>query len=54
LGLKNIFEGVEALTELNIIREMSGEVIQGYLFSKPLKSDEAVQWLDKDKIVGIV
>jgi len=53
LGLKNVFEGVEAITELNVIKEMSGEVIQGYLFSKPLRSSEAAQWLDKDKTVRI-
>jgi len=46
LGISNIFEGVETMAELAIIKKMGGEVIQGYLFSKPLSAEDAVQWLD--------
>ena len=46
LGIRNIFEGVETMAELATIKKMGGEVIQGFLFSKPLSADEAVKWLD--------
>ena len=46
LGIKNIFEGVETMAELATIKKMGGEIIQGYLFSKPLSEHDAVRWLD--------
>ncbi len=45
LGLDNIFEGVETKEELSVIRELNGQVIQGYYYSKPLKENEASKWL---------
>ena len=45
LGISNIFEGVETMAELATIKKMGGEIIQGFLFSKPLNADEAVKWL---------
>lgn len=51
LGMKNIFEGVEAMAELNVIKEMNGDIIQGYLFSKPLNPVEASNWLQTGKSV---
>jgi predicted signal transduction protein with EAL and GGDEF domain len=46
LGISNIFEGVETMAELAAIKNMGGEVIQGFLFSKPLNADEAVKWVE--------
>ena len=46
LGIRNVFEGVETMAELAIIKKMGGEVIQGFLFSKPLFADDAVKWID--------
>jgi diguanylate cyclase (GGDEF)-like protein len=45
LQINNIFEGVETMAELAVIKKMGGEIIQGFLFSKPLKSYEAINWL---------
>jgi len=50
LGLKNIFEGIETNAELQEIKEMQGEIIQGYLFSKPLHADEVDEWLQINEI----
>ena len=46
LGIKNIFEGVETMAELAVIKKMGGEIIQGFLFSKPLDTEDAIMWLD--------
>jgi diguanylate cyclase (GGDEF)-like protein len=46
LGISNIFEGVETMAELAAIKKMGGEVIQGFLFSKPLSAEEAVKWVE--------
>ena len=53
LGMGNIFEGVEALAELDTIKEMNGDIIQGYLFSTPLTPASAVEWLTTGKSVKI-
>jgi len=54
LGVKNIFEGIESVAELNVIKEMHGDIIQGYLFSKPLKAREAVEWLNTKGSISLV
>jgi len=48
LGMKNIFEGIETNAELEEIKMMDGEIIQGFLFSKPLNTIEVAQWLNLD------
>ena len=48
LGMKNIFEGVETISELEEIKKMNGDIIQGYLYSKPLNNDEITKWLARD------
>lgn len=51
LGVKNIFEGIETQAELEEIRKMNGDIIQGYLFSKPLKGNDIEIWLNKAQSV---
>ena len=48
LDMKNIFEGVETDAELAEIKNMTGELIQGYLFSKPLNTAGVNEWLNMD------
>jgi cyclic di-GMP phosphodiesterase Gmr len=48
LDMKNIFEGVETDAELAEIKNMNGELIQGYLFSKPLNTAGVNEWLNMD------
>ncbi|VAW52511.1 diguanylate cyclase/phosphodiesterase (GGDEF & EAL domains) with PAS/PAC sensor(s) [hydrothermal vent metagenome] len=48
LGIKNVFEGVETESELAEIKKMTGSIIQGYLYSKPLKTTEIKSWV-RDK-----
>jgi len=50
LGMGNVFEGVETKAELDVVKKLSGEVIQGYLFSKPLDSVGVYEWLGKEKL----
>ena len=45
LGMKNIFEGIETEDELAEIKLLHGKIIQGYLFSKPLSSNDVEKWL---------
>ena len=51
LGMNNVFEGVETISELSVIKKMGGDVIQGYLFSKPLIVEDAIKWLSDGKTV---
>jgi len=48
LDMGNVFEGVETEGELEIIRELGGDLIQGFLFSKPLPETEVMDWIDKN------
>jgi diguanylate cyclase (GGDEF)-like protein len=45
LGVKNVFEGVETVAELEVIKSLDGSIVQGYLFSKPLTSAEIKPWI---------
>ncbi|MDD2685321.1 MAG: EAL domain-containing protein, partial [Gallionella sp.] len=47
LGMKVIAEGVEHRDQLEFITEMGCEEYQGYLFSQPVASDEAIRFLRK-------
>ena len=49
LGMKNIFEGVETISELEEIKKMNGDIIQGYLYSKPLNNYDIIKWLARDR-----
>lgn len=51
LGMKNIFEGIETREELSVIKKMSGSVIQGYLFSRPLDGVDVDNWLSRDSVI---
>lgn len=54
LGMKNVFEGVENRAELDVIKEMSGDIIQGYLFSRPLAANKAAKWLSMGKTSRLI
>jgi len=40
LGIKVIAEGVEHKVQLDALKELGCDYIQGYYFSKPLRSQE--------------
>ncbi|HEB82674.1 MAG TPA: EAL domain-containing protein [Gammaproteobacteria bacterium] len=48
LGMTNVFEGVETVEELGEIRRLDGEIIQGFLFSKPMAAGEVDTWLNQE------
>ncbi|MBE9567331.1 MAG: EAL domain-containing protein [Proteobacteria bacterium] len=48
LGMENVFEGVETKQELSAIRSMGGDIIQGYLYSKPMTGTDLTSWV-KDR-----
>ncbi|TCJ85276.1 bifunctional diguanylate cyclase/phosphodiesterase [Cocleimonas flava] len=37
LGVKSVVEGVETLEQLNLVRSLGADSVQGYLFSKPVR-----------------
>lgn len=46
LGIENIFEGVETKEELKMVKQLHGQIIQGYFFSKPLEVSQMEEWFD--------
>jgi len=52
LGMRNIFEGIETKEELSVIQALKGNIIQGYIFSKPLLAKDVDLWLTTTQDVG--
>ncbi|MCX9147089.1 putative bifunctional diguanylate cyclase/phosphodiesterase [Erythrobacter sp. WG] len=42
LGMETVAEGVEAMDELQLVRERGADLVQGYIFSKPMTQDEVI------------
>ena len=49
LGITNIFEGVETTEELEVIKHLGGNIIQGYIYSKPIEPCDVSSWLSIDR-----
>jgi EAL domain-containing protein (putative c-di-GMP-specific phosphodiesterase class I)/CheY-like chemotaxis protein len=45
LGMMVVAEGVETAEQLSFLREHKCDIVQGYLFSRPLPPNEFVAWL---------
>ncbi len=45
LNLRVIAEGVETMAQLEILRSLNCNEVQGYLFSQPISAEEMTQWL---------
>jgi EAL domain-containing protein (putative c-di-GMP-specific phosphodiesterase class I) len=43
LGLKVVAEGVETLFQMEALRDLDCDLAQGYLFSKPVPVDDAIE-----------
>lgn len=52
LGLITVAEGVEHIEDYQFLKENNVELVQGYLFARPMASDELLIWL-KDDLVRI-
>jgi len=48
LDVPVVAEGVETESQLNILKEMGCQVIQGYYFSKPVPADEFEKFIEKE------
>ena len=48
LNVKLIAEGVETKEQLNMLKELKYDVIQGYYFSKPVANEEFELFFRKD------
>lgn len=45
LGIKTVVEGVETIEQYNILSEMKCDYIQGFLMSKPLSANDAMEFV---------
>lgn len=51
LGIKVVAEGVETEEELNVVRELGVDYVQGFIFSRPLPVNEIVKSQDINDIL---
>jgi diguanylate cyclase (GGDEF)-like protein/PAS domain S-box-containing protein len=42
LGMETVAEGVEAMDELALVRERGADLVQGYIYSRPLTQDQVL------------
>jgi len=42
LGMETVAEGVEAMDELALVKERGADLVQGYIFSKPITQEEVL------------
>lgn len=42
LGMETVAEGVEAMDELAMVKERGADLVQGYIYSRPLKQDDVL------------
>ena len=54
LRLSLIVEGVENVRQLNFFRQQGVNIVQGYLFSKPLPATEVLKMLQSQTLAGTV
>jgi diguanylate cyclase (GGDEF)-like protein len=52
LGMQTVAEGVETHAQLNIIRELDCDLVQGFLFSKPICNADVLQLLRARRTVA--
>lgn len=48
LGVKTITEGVETKEQAEFVRNIKGDIIQGYYYSKPIPKDEFEEYFNKN------
>ena len=46
MNISTVAEGVESLFELEILQKLECSIIQGYYYSKPLKQDELIEFIN--------
>ena len=49
-GLKVVAEGIECNQECDVLKEMSCDIGQGYLFAKPMSEKDFMSWYENNKI----
>ena len=54
LKLSLIVEGVENVRQLNFFRQQNVNIVQGYLFSKPVEASELLKMLESQTLPGTV
>lgn len=54
LNLNVVAEGVETQAQLDYLRSRHCEEMQGYLFSKPMPLEDATEFLQKDRLKGLL
>ena len=53
LGFQTVAEGVETAEQLEMLREAGCDIIQGFLFAKPMPDGDFIAWLDKDRAAEV-
>lgn len=47
IGAKVVTEGVECEWQLDLVRELGVDLIQGYLIARPMPPDQLLTWLQE-------
>ncbi|MFN2098602.1 EAL domain-containing protein [Altererythrobacter sp. MF3-039] len=47
LGMETVAEGVEAMDELELVSERGADLVQGFIYSKPIPQEDLIERFDK-------
>ncbi len=48
MNISCVVEGVETASELSVVHDLGGTMVQGYYYSKPVPADEAIRFLTRN------
>jgi EAL domain-containing protein (putative c-di-GMP-specific phosphodiesterase class I) len=48
LGLKIVAEGVENIEQINVLRDMGCDEVQGFMYSMPVPTDQFCELIEQD------
>lgn len=50
MGIRTVAEGIETSDDLNLLTGLGVDLLQGYLFAKPMPIDALVSWISSDPL----
>ncbi|GBQ10287.1 c-di-GMP phosphodiesterase [Komagataeibacter rhaeticus] len=54
LGMTVVTEGVETIRQLDLLRQLGCDVVQGYLFARPMTPDKLEEWIRDNRLAAVL
>ncbi|WP_048883572.1 EAL domain-containing protein, partial [Komagataeibacter intermedius] len=54
LGMTVVTEGVETVRQLDLLCQLGCDVVQGYLFARPMTPQKLEEWIREDRLQAVL